>query len=1106
MKQNMPQRDPGAELRKGLVDALVDVPFMGALAERRLLVDLIRRDLNDFPDVAEHSAARMHTVEIVVSCLTHAGGLRALLAALRMMGPDFPGVTRVGELIGGATVASLLPDGEAARVRDLLRRVEESPSAGSVREAVARLFKPSTDAEGLVAVFDHYAAEHCTPAVVPTVVLIVDAVAELCEAAELGLELRRWVEKTAARHEAEADLRDHRARNAAFNGPSEGFDIDVDVPPVAIEEGEFGPASDTARSSLSASWAGSPVDRLGEITSPVEVSAGRASGRPLVWGDVPQRNPGFTGRGDLLARLHEELTRSRQTAVLPKALHGMGGVGKSQVAIEYVYRHSAEYDLIWWIPAEQPSRILDSLTRLAERLDLGAGPEANVAVPMVREALSTGGLPYERWLLVFDNAEAPDGLQRYLPTGGAGKILVTSQDMDWARVTRVLEVDVFERSESVAFLRNHDPDLAEVDADRLAEALGDLPVAVEQAAAWRAATVMPVDEYLELLGSKRIELLDASPSPDYGKSVAAVWQVSLDKLRDINPGALRLLQICSFLAPEPINMELFAGLPLAPIIPEFDALLRDTFKLNRAIRDVQRYALARIDRGTRTLQIHRLLQAVLIASLGAEDKARLRLGAHLLLANSNPGHPDSRADWPRYQALLPHVLASDAVESPHPRVHKLVFDMARFLFYWGDHQGGQELVQRAFECRVVDRGESVPHTLTVGKWLGWMRQVNGDYAGARELNERLLVLYRTERGDDDEGTIDAMSLVATDLLAGGEFTAARDLCQLAYTNSRRVFGEDDETTLISAHSLGVALRWTGEYDRAAELDQATHTRSEVVFGAASARTLSTLNCLTVDLIESGHYIDGRRRQEDVYRRHVEAFGVESPSTLGAARTLAVARRKAGDHEGAMALSRDTFEKYRRRYGDEYPMTLAAALNHAVDLRYAGRLHEALDLGKNTSAAYERMFGPRHCLTLSAHTSNAVVLRLRGDPEAASRFDGESVALLTETLGADHPTTLICATNLASDFAALGRAQEAYEKDADTLRRSERVLGVEHPSTLACGMNRALDLRALGRDAEADRARADAISRLNHVLGGRHPMTLNASGGTRTDCDVDPDGL
>jgi hypothetical protein len=1095
------RHDPAAELRTGLVDALAEVPFMGVLADRRLLVGLIRRDLSDFPEVAEHPEPRLHIVQIVVQCLTRPGGLRAMMTALKTMAPDAQGVKRAADLIAAATVVSLLQESEAAEIRNLLRRIDAGSAADAVREEVSRQFGPPEDAASLVEVFDHYAAERFTPSAAPTALLVVDVVAEHCDDQELGGRLSQWAEQAVARHEAEAELQSHRRRRTAPDGavaetPSvdsgQILNDEVDVPDSTPDTDvvPFDPAE-------------SPADPRGDTMSPVVTPPGRTIDLPLVWGDVPQRNPSFTGREDLLALLHEQLTRSRQTAVLPQALHGMGGVGKSQVAIEYVHRHSSEYDLIWWIPAEQPSQILDSLTRLAERLELGAGPEANVAVPMVRESLSTGSLPYDRWLLVFDNAEAPDELQRYFPTGGAGKILVTSRDMEWARVTRVLEVDVFQRSESIEFLCNRNPDLTEDEADRLADALGDLPVAVEQAAAWRAATGMPVNEYLELLESKRIELLDASPSPDYRKSVAAAWQVSLDKLREINPGALQLLQVCSFLAPEPINRALFAGSPSAEITPELDALLSDPFKLSRAIRDVQRYALARIDHRNNTLQIHRLIQAVLIASLTDEERETLRTGAHTLLANGKPNNPDSRADWPRYQALLPHVLVSQAVESRDTRVHELVFGVAKFLYYWGDHQGGTDLINRAYECRLADRGESDSHTLAVGKWLCWMWWVNGEYAEARELNAHLLAIYREEYGDEDEGTIDAMSMVSADLRASGDLEASRDLNDQAYTISRRVFTADDPTTLICAHNLGVSLRWTGQYAQAHELDQDTYMRSATVFGPASERTLNTFNVMTIDLIHLGRYVDGYRRQEEVYRQHVEAFGVENPTALRAAMTLAVARRKAGDHKNALVLSRDTFDKYSRRYSDTYPMTLAAAMNLAIDLRHTGDLERSLSICEDSIASYERMFGPDHYLTLSARTNSAVVLRLQDNAAAAFQRDSETMAKLIETLGADHPTTLTCATNLASDLAALGRAQEAYEQDSDTLVRSEQILGVDHPSSLACSVNLALDLRALGRDAEADRIQSDAMARLRHFLGERHPATLNALQSIRADCDIDP---
>src|SRR5262249_48861782 len=205
--------------------------------------------------------------------------------------------------------------------------------------------------------------------------------------------------------------------------------------------------------------------------------------------------------------------------------------------------------------------------------------------------------------------------------------------------------------------------------------LGDLPLAVEQAAAWHAATGMPVDEYLRLLQEKRIELLDDTSSPDYQVSVAAAWNVSLDKLEQVNLAALQLLQVCSYFAPEPISREFFAGSRISSITEALDETLRDPIKLGRAIRDIQRYALARFDHRNNTLQMHRLVQAVLVGRMDERQREIMRSGAHTLLASSNPHSPARRTRWDRYQSLLPHVTVSRAVESEDLSVQELVYEV-----------------------------------------------------------------------------------------------------------------------------------------------------------------------------------------------------------------------------------------------------------------------------------------------------------------------------------------------------------------------------------------------------------------------------------------------
>ncbi len=828
----------------------------------------------------------------------------------------------------------------------------------------------------------------------------------------------------------------------------------------------------------------------------------RVTERPLLWGDVPAMNPNFTGRENLLTMLHEQLTAGRAAAVLPHAIHGMGGVGKSQLAVEYVYRHASDYDVIWWIPAEQPGQVLSALVELAQQLELTMSAEANLAVPAVRDALRAG-VPYSNWLLVFDNAESPEAVRPYIPTGGAGKVLVTSRNQEWSNHARTLEVDVFQREESIELLRRRTPEVSHRDADLLAAALGDLPLAVEQAASWLAATGMAVDEYLDLLEAQRTELLDVAAPAGYSATVAAAWNVSLERLRSENQGALQLLQVCAFFSPEPITRALFAGAPKRPIATELDAALSDPIKLGRAIRDIQRYALARVDHRHNTLQLHRLVQAVLIDRMPKQRRADMLHGAHVLLAAASPSSPRDATQWPRYQALRSHITASKAVECDDPWVRQLVVGVIQFLYQWGDHEGCRLLAREAIETWRVRLGEDDPQTLIVMKWYGFILRVLGRYQEAAQIDRQALDLYRASAGEDDEETIDAVTNVTSDLRAQGEFQAARDLTREALDRCRRLFGDDDPATLDAAHKLGVSLRLTGEFEAARKMDEDTWQRRVQVLGHEHEATLSTLTGLSIDHREAGAYLAARELQEGTYQRMREVFGVDNPDSIRASRVLAVARRKAGDASGALEISADAAERFRRRYGDDHPDTIAAELNFSVDLRQTGELPSAHEVGERALRQYAHLFGPTHPHTLSARTNLAITLRLRGELDAAHQHNAEALAALQASLGVDHPVTLTCATNLASDRYARGDYQAAYELDTDTLERSRRMLGEDHPSTLACSLNLALDLRALNRVQESETIYANTMTRFRTVLGEAHPATLGAAQSLRANCDVDP---
>jgi hypothetical protein len=824
--------------------------------------------------------------------------------------------------------------------------------------------------------------------------------------------------------------------------------------------------------------------------------------RPVVWGNVPPRNQFFTGRQELLERMEQRLRTGKVTAVLPQALHGMGGVGKSQVAIEYAYRHRTEFDVVWWIPSEQLAQVLSALIDLGQRLGLDVGPEANTAVPAVLEALRAG-VPYDNWLLVFDNAENLEAVREYLPESGAGRVLVTSRNPDWGRVAETLEVDVFTRQESIGLLRRRDPDVTEADADALADALGDLPLAVEQASTWRATTGMPVQNYLRLLREKRAELLELAPAPGYEMPVAAAWNVALDRLGVENPAALQLLQVLSFFAPEPINRDLLTGPRNGPITPELDEALQNPSKLGKAIRDIQRYGLARVDHRTSTVQLHRLVNVVLWAQMTPQQRLGMEHGSHVLLAGGNPGSPDNPRQWHRYQELVPHVVRSNALTCADAWARELVLDIVEFHYSWGDLTGCRDLSQQVVDQWRGQIGPDDQQTLRAAKWLGYVSTMLGALPQAAEINADCLERLERSLGPDDEETLDAMMLVALDRRAAGDFGEALRLDEEALRRSRGALGEDEPTTLRSAHNLAISLRLAGEFRRALALDTQTYRRRVAVYGDQHPLTLMTFNGFTLDQRECGAYRKAHASQEKVYEMLQAVVGPNHLNALLAARNLAVARRRAGLHDSARKLAEDTRNRNRQRFGPTHHETIAATLNLAVDLRVAGELDQARALAERTLEDYHHSLGPAHPYALYARTNLAIVLRLSRETEAALREDTQAHENLTARLGADHVITITCAINLASDYADLGDHQQAYTLDAATLVRSRDVLGSGHPTTLACEANLALDLEALGRHAEAQGQHDAVLAKFIRVLGRAHPASVGAAQKQRANCDADP---
>ena len=391
--------------------------------------------------------------------------------------------------------------------------------------------------------------------------------------------------------------------------------------------------------------------------------------------NVPARNPGFTGRDRLLAELRDRLLAGDRAVV--QALHGMGGVGKTQLAVEYAHRFAWYYDLAWWINSERAELIGDQVAALG--LALGSVP-SGADTEAVRWAVLADLRERGGWLLIFDNAEDPDDIVPWLP-GGGGHVLITSRDQGWDEIAASVEVDVLARPESVAILRVRVSGLGETDADRLADRLGDLPLAIAQAAGFMAETGMAAAQFLDLLGTRAGQLLGRGAPRTYPKSLAAAIELIADRLAGEDPAAAELASLCAFLAPAPVSEDLITR-AASELHGQLAARATDPLAWHQTLAHLARQSLARIDH--RGLQIHKLTQAVLRDRLTPAEAAATRARAEAILAANDPGDPADPVTWPRWARLMPHLLASDLAATGSPGLRQVTCNACWYLISRGD--------------------------------------------------------------------------------------------------------------------------------------------------------------------------------------------------------------------------------------------------------------------------------------------------------------------------------------------------------------------------------------------------------------------------------------
>jgi tetratricopeptide (TPR) repeat protein len=797
--------------------------------------------------------------------------------------------------------------------------------------------------------------------------------------------------------------------------------------------------------------------------------------RPFI--GVPPRIASFTGRADELDRLDAILIQEKPAAVTHSvgraAVQGMGGVGKTALAVEYAHRFRGLYAGVCWCPAETPTGLLSALANLAVTLDAAKPEEADVE-KAAKAALRRLAEQRATWLLVYDNVPAPDAIADLLPSAGA-RVLITSRFSDWSELADEVALDVLAIEEAVALLRSR-TGRGYAGAQTVAEVLGCLPLALDHAAAYCKRTQMRFADYAR----KAWSLIDAAPrGAGYPRSVGATFDLAITEAVEQCRAAETLMAYLAQCAPERIPMTLVGG-AVEDELERMEALA--------ALAEVSLLKHDQFDDRTPAVTVHRLVQAVARARSEANGSAQETVGK--LIGRLTASYPEDGYDnpqsWPLCAKLTPHLLARRGADDAS--VFHLLGRTGEYFHGRAAYSQAAPLLRDALA--ICEKTLGPEHRDTAGSLnnLANVLRAQGDLAGARPLFERALAISEKVLGPEHPDTAISLTNLANLLWTEGDLVGARPLFERALAIREKSLGPEHPRTATSLNNLAGLLSAQGDLTAARPLFERALAIYEKALGPEHPKTAtSLLNNLAQLLQAQGDLAGVRSLFERALAINEKVLGPEHPHTAICLNNLALLLQAQGDLAGAKPLYERTLAIREKVLGPEHPETASSLNNLANLLQDQGDLAGAKRAYERALAIHEKALGPQHPHTATSLNNLARLLQVQGDFLGSRPLFEHALAIREKALGPEHPDTATSLNNLASllhDQGDLASARPLLER---ALAIVEKALGPEHPRTATSLNNLAGLLQAQG-DFTGARPLFERALAISEKIGPEHPET------------------
>jgi tetratricopeptide (TPR) repeat protein/transcriptional regulator with XRE-family HTH domain len=786
-----------------------------------------------------------------------------------------------------------------------------------------------------------------------------------------------------------------------------------------------------------------------------------------LWTVPYARNPHFTGRDDLLSHLMQRLSpqepgqsASTRQIALTQAIKGLGGIGKTQIAVEYAYRarEQGRYTHTIWINAASEEAILASFAALAELLPTFPAKDETDQRKLVTAIIRWLELCEQPWLLIIDNADDLSFISPYLPTQGNGSLLLTTRAHAVGSLASSIEVDTMSVIEGTHLLLRRaqrwdnasDEEINE--ASNLVVALGQFPLVLDQAGAYIEETGCSVSDYLQIYQQHRHALLArrGRQATQYPASVASTWSLSFQHVEQASPAAAALLHLCAYLSPDHIPEELFTeGAAYWP--PTLQEAVADPLRYNQQLETLLAFSLVKRLSDDRMLSLHRLVQVVQIEAMEREEQHQWAERVVCAINAVFPRDPKNEVDtWPQCQRYLEQVQACNSLIQEYqilrPEAADLLDRTGTYLRERVLYPLAEPLYLQALHIREQQLGPDHPDT-------------------AQSLNNLALLYYKQ-----------------------GRYTQAEPLYLRALRIREQQLGPDHLDLAYPLHGLANLYHQQDRYVEAAPLFRRALRIREQQLGPDHPQVAYPLNNLALIYYKQGRY----EQAEPLYLRALtireQQLGPDHPDIANSLTLLGLLYYKLGRYEQAEPLFQRALRVREQQLGPDHPDMVYPLINLA-NLYYQQSKYElAESLALRAQHIAEQQVGPEHLLIAFPLTVLGNLYREQGKYEQAEPLFQWALRVREQQLGPDHSQMAYPQHGLANLYHKQGREAEAEQLYLHALRIREHLLGPEHLETADVLHDFAGFQLARDHITEATHLYQRALTIREHILGADHPLT------------------